>query len=387
MSGPRIRDEEDDGERTIFRRPNSLLPLDDPADTLEHVLVPQPTGAAPPIRLRPGTLTIGRGEGADLILPGGDVSRRHCQIDLVGIEVIAGGEVLITDLDSTNGTFVDGTRVTGTVALTPGARIAIGGHQFLYDRRGRRELDEAEALEHELQRANQYVLAILPMPLREGRVLAEWFYVPCTRLGGDAFGYRDLGEGVFAGYIIDVGGSGAAAAMHAVSVANVLRQDGLLGADLADPAAVLTRLNDSFPRADHDGLTFAAWYWVYRSASRMLSFCAAGTHPAWVLDRARGMAVPLPSENPRVGERRDAAYSAGRAFIPPGAALYMFSDGAFSIEDRTGRRWTIEDLVAVIRADPVPGMTEPQRIYAAVREAARDGPLEDDFSLVALAFP
>jgi hypothetical protein len=35
----------------------------------------------------------------------------------------------------------------------------------------------------------------------------------------------------------------------------------------------------------------------------------------------------------------------------------------------------------------VPGVTEPNRVYQKVREAAKAGPLDDDFSLIALTFP
>lgn len=386
-SGSDHDDDDDDIERTLFRRPNPLMPTTDPGEKLVHVLVPQPTGSAPPLRIVAGTMTIGRTAGADLMLPGSDVSRRHCQIDLVGVEVIAGGEVLVTDLGSTNGTFVDGSRVAGTVALSPGARLSIGGHHLLYERRARRELDEAEALERELRRANQHVLAILPLPIREGPVRAEWYYVPSIGLGGDAFGYRVLGDGNFVGYLLDVSGQGAAAAMHSVTVANVLRQEGLLGVDFHDPAAVMTRLNDSFPMRQHDGLTFSAWYWVYNGASRMLTYCAAGIHPAWLADRAAGNVVPLPSDNPAVGRLPEQRYAASRAFMPPGSSLYLFSDGAFEIEDTAGARWTIDDLVAVVRQRPADGVTEAQRIYNAVRGAARPGPLDDDFSLIVLTFP
>ena len=332
-------------------------------------------------------MTIGRTEGADLVLPGSDVSRRHCQVDLVGVEIIAGGEVLLTDLGSTNGTFVDGTRVHGTTALAPGARIAIGGNQLLYERRGKRELDEAEALERELQRANQYVLAILPLPLRDGPVRAEWYYQPCAGLGGDAFGYRDLGTGAFAGYMLDVSGNGAVAAMHAVAIANVLRQDSMLGADLRDPAGVMARLNDCFPAPTHDGLSFAAFYWSYEPATRTLAYSAAGTHPAVLVDRHTPATTRLETANPALGTRHTGRFATARLTLPPGATLYLFSDGAFDLDTPDGARWTLDDLAAVLAAPPEPGLTEPQRIYDAVRAATRPGPLDDDFSLVVLSFP
>ncbi|HTZ72183.1 MAG TPA: FHA domain-containing protein [Acetobacteraceae bacterium] len=64
--------------------------------------------------------TIGRTEGNSLRLPAADVSRTHCQL------VRQGDAVAITDLDSTNGTEVDGRRIAGTVKLADGAVIRLG---------------------------------------------------------------------------------------------------------------------------------------------------------------------------------------------------------------------------------------------------------------------
>jgi pSer/pThr/pTyr-binding forkhead associated (FHA) protein len=72
-------------------------------------------------RSRPASpgLTIGRA-GCDVELTDPDVSRRHALLhgvdDGLGIE----------DLGSTNGTFVNGTRVTGIVPIAPGDRVRFG---------------------------------------------------------------------------------------------------------------------------------------------------------------------------------------------------------------------------------------------------------------------
>ena len=49
---------------------------------------------------------IGRATG-DLVLPDTEVSRRHCQIEILG-----DGRILLRDLDSTNGTFYRSERIT-----------------------------------------------------------------------------------------------------------------------------------------------------------------------------------------------------------------------------------------------------------------------------------
>lgn len=72
-------------------------------------------------RLRPSsTKTIGRATGADFILDESLVSRVHCRV-----EVNVSGDLDITDLGSTNGTFVNGNRVT-TARLVPGDRLKVG---------------------------------------------------------------------------------------------------------------------------------------------------------------------------------------------------------------------------------------------------------------------
>jgi ABC transport system ATP-binding/permease protein len=63
--------------------------------------------------------TIGRSTGAEFILDAPLVSRLHCQLTAhdAGLEV--------KDLDSTNGTFVNGTRVT-SARLQTGDRLRVG---------------------------------------------------------------------------------------------------------------------------------------------------------------------------------------------------------------------------------------------------------------------
>jgi hypothetical protein len=64
--------------------------------------------------------TLGR-EGCDVNLPDPEVSRRHA-----AIRAAAGGSFAIEDLGSSNGTFVNGERVTGVTALRDGDSIRLG---------------------------------------------------------------------------------------------------------------------------------------------------------------------------------------------------------------------------------------------------------------------
>ena len=64
-------------------------------------------------------LLIGRGTDADVVLPEQQVSRYHLKIDY------RDGRYFLEDLDSKNGTFLNGQQVKGTVSLQDGDEIQI----------------------------------------------------------------------------------------------------------------------------------------------------------------------------------------------------------------------------------------------------------------------
>jgi ABC transport system ATP-binding/permease protein len=87
-------------------------------------------GAASPIsyRIRPGNIkTIGRAAGADFIVDASLVSRLHCRLSA------GAAELEVVDLDSTNGTFVNGQRVE-RATLQSGDRIKLGAVELVVTR-------------------------------------------------------------------------------------------------------------------------------------------------------------------------------------------------------------------------------------------------------------
>ena len=77
-------------------------------------------------RILPGNdRTIGRATGADFIVDAALVSRVHCRVT-----ALAGGELEMRDLESTNGTYVNGERIE-TARLAPGDRLQVGRVEFV----------------------------------------------------------------------------------------------------------------------------------------------------------------------------------------------------------------------------------------------------------------
>lgn len=65
-------------------------------------------------------LTIGREASNPIAINDAEISRKHSQL------VLQGGKYVLTDLGSTNGTFVNGQRLTGQHVLQPGEVISLG---------------------------------------------------------------------------------------------------------------------------------------------------------------------------------------------------------------------------------------------------------------------
>jgi hypothetical protein len=66
------------------------------------------------------SMKIGRMSPADLVVPHKSISREHCVIGL------ASDELLVTDLNSTNGTYIDGERIHRATILPVGSVLQLG---------------------------------------------------------------------------------------------------------------------------------------------------------------------------------------------------------------------------------------------------------------------
>ncbi len=78
---------------------------------------------------------IGRGTDCDLRLGVSSISRHHCLIRL------AGDEATVTDLGSSNGTFVNGQRVRSQATLHTGDELGIGTCKLLIELEGEGQVD------------------------------------------------------------------------------------------------------------------------------------------------------------------------------------------------------------------------------------------------------
>ncbi|GIW89092.1 MAG: hypothetical protein KatS3mg108_3416 [Isosphaeraceae bacterium] len=89
--------------------------------------VMRPVGGGDPIPLRRETLIVGRRPTADIRLDFENVSGRHCELRFVN------GVWHVRDLNSTNGTMVNGQKIFSEHGLMPDDELSIAGHIYMID--------------------------------------------------------------------------------------------------------------------------------------------------------------------------------------------------------------------------------------------------------------
>jgi pilus assembly protein CpaF len=75
-------------------------------------------------------ITIGRVQGNDIVLPKGNISKRHSRI------VLRDGKFIIVDLKSTNGTYVNGKRISSPQVLKDADKVYIGDFTITLEGQG-----------------------------------------------------------------------------------------------------------------------------------------------------------------------------------------------------------------------------------------------------------
>src|SRR6202451_602478 len=65
-------------------------------------------------------INLGRVQGTDLMLPKGNVSKHHARL------LFRDGRFIVTDLKSTNGTYVNGRKISQATIVREGDKIYIG---------------------------------------------------------------------------------------------------------------------------------------------------------------------------------------------------------------------------------------------------------------------
>lgn len=246
---------------------------------------------------------------------------------------------------------------------------------------------QQQRLADELTKAVRYVQALLPAR-QTGCIETDWVFRPSAELGGDAFGYHWLDDEHFAMYLLDVTDHGIGAALHSVSVLNVLRTQALRNVDFRQPGAVLEALNDAFPMRQYNNLYFTIWYGVFNRSTRQLAYATGGHPPAiLVADTPAGQQVErLRTQGLPIGGVAGFAYSDASRSIPPGSVLYLFSDGVYEVRRKDGSMLELDTFIDMLVAQVYDGQDILQPLMAQIDIIRNCTICDDDAALLRVTF-
>ncbi|MBV9127904.1 MAG: SpoIIE family protein phosphatase [Verrucomicrobia bacterium] len=244
-------------------------------------------------------------------------------------------------------------------------------------------LGAQKRLHSDIAEAAKYVRSLLPPPVQEPLQI-DWRFLPSANLGGDCFGYHELGHGQFALYLLDVCGHGVGAALLSVTLLRILQSGSLAGVDFTDPAAVLTALNREFPMARHGKRFFTIWYGVIDLRTRRLRY-ATGGHPPAILVHPDGTSACLATNGVAIGCVPHWPFDAAECALQSGQTLYVFSDGGYEVRNAVGEYFTLDQFAALL-AQPV-AAHDLDALLAEVWRLTGTGRFNDDVSIIKLQLP
>jgi serine phosphatase RsbU (regulator of sigma subunit) len=371
--------DEEDGTRMMLPCPGAVR-KEVAADIARYIVVVEGSECGKQLEIGFAPISVGRRSDNHLSLADPFVSSCHCKI------AFEEGRVWVTDLASTNGTFIDGERIHGRAIWPITVALQVGNQVLRQEYRRRGDMQRSVELTEELRTAAMYVRSLLPRPIHNGPVATAWYFMPCKELGGDIFDYFWLDAEHFVLYLLDVCGHGIGAALHSVSIFNLLRQQSLPNVDFLKPAQVLKALNKALFMERYGDMYFTLWYGVYRPQDKTLSFACGGHPPALFFESREKRQIDLLGTDPPIGIMHDLDYQEETITLPYGGRMYIYSDGVYELTTKRGDLWSWDEFVQLLREEVRKGLGQPEAIFRNVCALAKTDRFEDDFSLLLLDF-
>jgi phosphoserine phosphatase RsbU/P len=238
----------------------------------------------------------------------------------------------------------------------------------------------------EVAKAAAYVRSLLPAPITQGPIQADWRFIPSADLGGDAFNYHAIDDDHFAFYLLDVCGHGVGAALLSVSALNALRSQSLPATDFRDPGQVLGALNRAFQMDQQNDMYFTIWYGVLDIPNRQIKYSGGGHPPALLLSGpsdAEREVTSLDSTGLAIGMFPDIDFETKVEPLRDGPqSLLFYSDGVYELIRPDSSMWSFDAFSEFLRHPGSPSVHILDRILANSREVQDKDDFIDDFSVV-----
>ncbi|MFN2477287.1 MAG: response regulator [Chthoniobacterales bacterium] len=222
----------------------------------------------------------------------------------------------------------------------------------------------------------QAIVSAAPTLLKGWRV--ETVYKPLIQVGGDVYGWRELGDGGSVFWIADATGHGVAAALF-TTLAALLFNQAITECQTAH--AILERVNAEFYSTLRGHAYMTACCAVVKTSGE-LSFAGAG-HPALLIRRRDGRIETHASRATMIGIFPALQIEPTVTMLASGDAALLYSDGLFSSKAQSGERHTGATLAAAFAQLGAKADFLPDLITQLDQTSDGEG-FDDDVAAIAL---
>jgi sigma-B regulation protein RsbU (phosphoserine phosphatase) len=255
-------------------------------------------------------------------------------------------------------------------------------------------LTKQRKLDEDMSAAADIQSRFLPKDLtRIGNVEIAYKFNPCSSIAGDMFNVVRLDEYNVAIYLLDVSGHGAAAAMMAVSVCQMLPPwssslveaigEDSCGFACVEPREMLEALDKEFPLERFDKY-FTIFYGVFNLLEGVLTYSNAG-HPPPLLVHADGSIDRLDKGGTIIGLEGIIPFEQEKRILKQGDRIILYSDGVTELSDSVGNLFGMDRLINLLkvhRNEPLGSLADT--IQRTLIEYSGSDELQDDMSLLAI---
>jgi sigma-B regulation protein RsbU (phosphoserine phosphatase) len=242
-------------------------------------------------------------------------------------------------------------------------------------------------LEEELQMAREVQEILMP----QGVITLPGFqivshYTPEKAVGGDFFDLWEIEAGRLGVFISDVMGHDLSSAFITVFIKTIVED---LRTRTDEPRRILETLNVRFNKLISSQLfMFAtAFCGVIDLPNETISYANAG-HPFPFLIRRPSNTCEFLGSQPAgkgLGLVLDAAYDMFRRAFGPSDGLFLYTDGAYEVQNSSGEELSLRRLQNIVsqQAAQSPGILV-QNVLKAIAQFGNGAPRADDITIVAI---
>lgn len=337
-------------------------------------------------------LVLGRSPSSDIHLDVNSLSKSHAQLQ------IAGGEVTLTDLGSTNCTVVNGLTLDPMTPypLKNNDQIRTGSVVFKFLQKGLvSETAEKARMQSELEVARSVQANLFPKKneVRYGKLKIGGRYRTATECGGDWWWHWTRGQRAFA-IIADATGHGAGAALvtsAARSAIATMEDD-----DQAEIGKVYSQLSKALNKCAGGALTMSGFL-IEINLKTFALRCINASHPApiWLPKKSDNLLWNtlklLRGEVSPVLGSSDQSYEIIETKAPKGSRLVLPTDGLAERQNKKNQAISERQFyTSVVLSHQEAGADQSAFLDGLIRrsdEMVADSPQTDDITVVALDFP